>query len=32
MKVVLDHIVLNVSDINRQLAFYCDVVGSRPSA
>jgi extradiol dioxygenase family protein len=30
MKAVLDHIVLNCRDVDRQLAFYCDVVGLSP--
>ena len=30
MKAVLDHIVLNCRDLDRQLAFYCDVVGLAP--
>jgi extradiol dioxygenase family protein len=30
MKAWLDHIVLNVSDMDRQLAFYCDVIGLAP--
>lgn len=28
MDLVLDHIVLNVSDVERSLAFYCDVLGA----
>ena len=30
MKATMDHIVLNCRDIDRQLAFYCDVVGLAP--
>lgn len=30
MIAVLDHIVLNCRDVDRQLAFYCDVVGLAP--
>jgi extradiol dioxygenase family protein len=27
MRIDLDHIVLNVTDVDRALAFYCDVIG-----
>ena len=30
MIAVLDHIVLNCRDVDRQLAFYCDVIGLAP--
>jgi extradiol dioxygenase family protein len=30
MRVALDHIVLNCQNVERQLAFYCDVVGLAP--
>lgn len=30
MEAVMDHIVLNCRDIDRQLAFYCEVVGLAP--
>jgi extradiol dioxygenase family protein len=30
MRVVLDHIVLNVADVDRSLRFYCDVLGATP--
>jgi extradiol dioxygenase family protein len=30
LKATLDHIVLNCRDTDRQLAFYCDVVGLAP--
>jgi extradiol dioxygenase family protein len=30
MKAALDHIVLNCREVDRQLAFYCDVIGLAP--
>ena len=30
MQATMDHIVLNVLDVERELAFYCDVVGLQP--
>lgn len=30
MRIVLDHIVLNVQDVERELRFYCEVIGGAP--
>ena len=30
MQATMDHIVLNVLDVERELSFYCDVVGLQP--